>query len=379
MSSSSAPYPIRLGGTRSRARPPAAQWGDLALAHLPDNSLTVAWLMIMAFSYAAIGTCSLLTGAVLGLLTTARFAFFQQRNKGALAALRVRAPTMKRVWQPRYFLIRRLARHFAAQAGVEGPEIILDGKGLIGPLNATALELDRHSVILVNPHLFEQGVEKILSETAVAGVMAHEIAHLRTGRLEGGTTITTLRRAYLDAMIPGVMVCILFAGAPINLVFPMLASLGAITYLPLMARRREEIEADRVGASLFARNGRSAILGGLLLMNVANSANPSRFVEAVERASRFGALSVGPDFTRICSEMVSVHEQRSLRERLLRWYSRLAHPWHDHPDVESVARLLGLRQLEHDIALEPGGTALPADHIVISVTVSRTDGAPPLI
>ena len=361
-------------------RPPLAQWADLALAHIPVNALTLAWLLVAFLSFAAIGTVSPITGLILGLFTLVRLMMIRHTAAGALAKFREVAPPMRRAWQPRYFLIRRLVRHFAAVQGIEAPEIIIDGANIIGRLNAAALHLEGQQTLVIDWRLFEPDASKMFGDSTLAGIIAHEIAHLRPSQLER-EALFNWRRAYSGSLLPALVIGCLFAAAPISLFLLMWPALGAITYLALLARRREEVEADLRGAGFFARGGRSAILEALLLVGVATATSqvadcPSerfvtRFRRAIERAGRFGALAIGPDFSSACQAMVSVEEPNDLADRLLDLAYRAKHPFRDHPNVEAVARRLGLSQIDGDIALEPDGEAFPGGRFVLQVTIKR--------
>jgi Zn-dependent protease with chaperone function len=361
--------------------PALAQWSDLALAHIPVNALTVAWLLVALLSFAAIGTISPVTGLLLGLFTLVRTAMIRHTAAGTLAKFREVAPPMRRNWQPRYFLIRRLVRRFAVAQGIEAPEIIIDGANIIGRLNAAALHLEGRQTIIIDWRLFEHNASKMFGDSTLAGIIAHEIAHLRPSQLER-ETLANWRRAYSGSLLPALVSGCLFAAAPISLFLLMWPALGAITYLALLARRREEIEADLRGADFFARGGRSAILDALLLVGVATATSqvadcPSerlvaRFRRAIERAGRFGALAIGPDFSSACQTMVSVEEQYGFADRLSGLVYRVKHPFPDHPNVEAVARRLGLSQIDNDIALEPAGKAFPGGRFVLRVTIKQS-------
>jgi hypothetical protein len=69
--------------------------------------------------------------------------------------------------------------------------------------------------------------------------------------------------------------------------------------------------------------------------------------------------------------MVSVEEPNDLADRLLDLAYRAKHPFPDHPNVDAVARRLGLSQIDGDIALEPDGEAFPGGRFVLRVTIKR--------
>jgi Zn-dependent protease with chaperone function len=357
----SIPFPAR-----ARIKGEPGLWLDLLIGRLPPRVFGAGEEALFLGSWLLIACLSL--PAALGALLI--LVWFETPDsliapRDHLAVLRADAPTMRRIWQPRYFLMRRCARIMAARAGIATPEIIIGNGEARGGINASAISTVYGSAIVVEKSVFAADFAAILDDTAIAGLIAHEIGHLVQPRRQAQAR-DRAHFTYVVAMFWSNLVCGFLWGTPTAVILITCGTAVSLWYLHLLTERRGELEADFAGSSYFERNGRSAILNALLSSHLADAvgraarSQSKRVMTGLMRtageANQFGLLSVSShDLTEIASGW-SRFDRRVTRLRLNYWRLRLIYqikyPFSDHPRNRAVAKLLGLAEIDPAVVLD---------------------------
>ena len=356
---------------RARIKCEPGLWLDLVIGRLPlrvfgagEEALFLgSWLFIACLSLpAALGALLIL------VLFENSYPMIAPRDH--LAVLRADVPAMRRSWQPRYFLMRRCARIMAARAGIATPEIIIGNGEAQGGINASAISTPYGNVISVEKSVFAADFAAILDDTAIAGMIAHEIGHLVQPRLRAQAR-DWAHRNYVLAMFWSILIGGFLWGIPTAVILITGGTAVSLWYLHLLTDRRGELEADFAGSSYFEHNGPSAILNSLLSTHLADAvgwATRSRskrvmtgLMRTADEANQFGLLSVsGHDLAKIgWSKPVSgraLFNRQMACLRLNYWRLRLVylvkHPFSDHPRNRAVANLLGLAEIDPVVILD---------------------------
>ncbi len=199
-------------------------------------------------------------------------------------------------------------------------------------------------------------------ENEVAGVVAHEIAHVTQDHLARG--LENSQEVSLPAMIAtvGLAIAASAAGSPEAGQAVLMSGLGVSQQLQINHTRQSETEADRIGISLLGRAG-------------FDPEGMTRFFERMNVRSR--AMGQGPpEYLRTHPLSINrVAEARSRAEEVANPRARLE-PSEEVHFIQARLRVLMSARLDHTISwfearLENGSRPAPAMHYGLALALSQ--------
>jgi len=326
---------------------------DRILASVPAYLWTAVPLLVAGFALGLAGRLSPLVFAATVILTTSAYlsgrSIHEQALSAGLAAAQTRA--IEPAWAERLELIKALTAQYALGLGVPAPAVVVDPGERI-EVNMSVFHSRAGAILLVNEALLLPALSAGIDDEGLAGMVAHELSHLRPGATNGdqlSALLRALRGTFLLAAIGG----FIFLGAP--LIVPAMALALAILLTPVgqLIARREELEANLVAARLLGDDGPRLVVLGLAEATLAQRAlthaimpgasSAARLEHALSEAIGFGAPSLrAPLESWSYLETPLPQADASWRERVLGLYGKLARPFGDHPPLASVAAILGV-------------------------------------
>jgi Zn-dependent protease with chaperone function len=325
---------------------------DRALAALPAGVWAAAPLFAGGLALGLIARLSPISALVAAIVLP--FAYRRNRSEHENAVAEgLSAPPVDDDpgWQPRLAAIRGLVRELAAQMGVATPAIEVE-TGRV-EVNMRVFSGDAGSVLLVNEAMLRPNLSAAIDSDGLRGIVAHEISHLRAGQGHANQLSAAIRALRASLLAASVAACGL-AGAPIAILGVSLATMALIALGGQLAHRREEIEANLVAARLLGDDGPREVLSGFAQASIAAHSltyaimplrsHGLRLRATLAEATGFGAAGLRASLEGWPhEESFEPDAPLSWRERANRLGRRLGRPFSDHPDLASLAVLLGVR------------------------------------
>ena len=330
---------------------------DRALAALPAWVWAAAPLFVGGLALGLVGRLSPISALV--ALIVLPFAYRRNRagHEEAMAeGLSQGTQPEDASWQPRLGQIKSLVRELATQMRVPAPAIEVE-TGRI-EVNMRVFSGEGGAILLVNEAMLRANLSAAIDADGLRGNVAHEMAHLRRGQGHANQLSAAIRALRASLLVASLAACGL-AGAPIAVLAVSVATMAVLSTGGRLAHRREEIEANLVAARTLGEDGPRMVLSGfaqasIAAVSLAYAITPVRSHGLRLRATLLEVSGLGATGLRASLEGWP-HEDSfepdtplGLRQRAVRLGNRLARPFSDHPDLTSLAALLGVERQSDD-------------------------------
>ena len=325
---------------------------DRVLASAPVGVWFSLPLVIGGAAMGLIAAGSLLSAVVVAIVFAYAYRRFRSERERALAAMLADpGPRVRKIWQPRLSTVRRLIRQVSAASGVAAPRLLVEAGSSV-EINAYAFGGDAGTVLLLPEAVLNPRLSRHFDERGLAGLVAHEIGHLRPG-YAGTAQMAAAVRALRAAMLVGSLAACGLAGAPLRSLAVSVVAFGAMSLLVRLAARREEIEASLFAARILGVDGPAMVVAAVAQVSLCTKSlsydiMPVRQAGMGLRAALNDAVGLGAAPLRTRLEAWPLESDFWPSERV-GWRGRLAYARASlsafpagHPTPASLAGLLGL-------------------------------------